>query len=336
MKYIKKYKLFEELRKIVSDSSSTGRTKSIDWVYNDDTDNPKSSGSGVLLRQDLKDREFQDLVNIFGKDTPPYVIKNLINGSRNSKRMSKFIVTMNNLQFLKDKQKELGELYCEYCNKGPLVIYDINPLDVTPENINNPNYRFNSKFSAVDGATADHKTAQSRGGNKLDYSNLAVCCSSCNKSKGNMSYEDWMYKLSKNESMSSFDLATSANIGDILSESHIYDYAQRLHRNEEDFIDGDISERIGEYSKYKLELVNISDINIDEWEIDEDKVLEYEEEYKNRQDYPPIVIGDKDNISCMVYKNGKYVYQHTIIDGTHRVNALYNLGIDKVKAWVGI
>ena len=188
----------EELRRVVSDSSSRGRTKSIDWIYDEEPENPKLPSAGILLRQDLRGQEFQDLMNSLAPGTPQYVIKNILQNSKNPKRVNSFIVTMNNLQFLKDKQKEIGELYCEYCNKGPLKIYDINS-EISPEKIDDPNYRINPKFSKLDGATADHKTPMSKGGEKLDYSNLAVCCSDCNTKKGNMSYEDWMRAISKNE-----------------------------------------------------------------------------------------------------------------------------------------
>ncbi len=189
MKYIKEYNDFLlELRKVVTSSSGSGRTKFIDWVHDDPID-AKSPSSGILLKQQLSDREFQDMVDLFDPGTPKKGIK-----KPSDSRMDKFKVTMNNLQFLKDRAKEIGELRCEYCNKGPLVIYDINMKDVTPERIADRNYRF-TKFKSSDGATCDHKVPQSKGGDKFDYSNLAVCCYRCNKLKDDMSYEDWMERL---------------------------------------------------------------------------------------------------------------------------------------------
>ena len=47
---------------------------------------------------------------------------------------------------------------------------------------------------------------------------------------------------------------------------------------------------------------------------------DYIKEYKNSNNYPPIVLND----------------EYGIIDGTHRVNALERLGLKEVKAWVGI
>lgn len=196
MKYIKEYKDFLlELRKVVTNSSGSGRTKSIDWIH-DDPEDAKSTNAGILLNQQLRDKEFQDMADVFTPGTPDYVVKDFIKKAGNSSRMDKFKVTMNNLQFLKDRAKEVDELRCEYCNKGPLVIYDINLNNVTPEQIEDKNHRF-TKFRESDGATCDHKQLQSKGGDKFNYSNLAVCCSRCNKLKGNMSYEDWMRKLSE-------------------------------------------------------------------------------------------------------------------------------------------
>ena len=56
----------------------------------------------------------------------------------------------------------------------------------------------------------------------------------------------------------------------------------------------------------------------------DDFIEEYKEKYQVKGNYPPIVL-DKVHY-------GRY----TIIDGTHRVNALHQLGEEKVLAWVGI
>ena len=193
MKYVK---LFEAFKRVLSDSSGSGRTKHFDNIYDDPID-AKSPSAAILLKKDLEDQEYQDMFGIVPNKS---ILKKYIKSSGSNrliKRIEKFKVTMNNLQFLKDKAKE-GELRCEYCDKGPLVIYDINPKDATPENINNPNYRFNSRFNPADGATCDHKQPQSKGGDKFDYSNLAVCCHKCNKDKGNKDYETWLKIIGKN------------------------------------------------------------------------------------------------------------------------------------------
>lgn len=187
---MKHLRLFEEFKKVLTSSSGSGRTKHFDNIFDDPID-AKSPSASILLKKDLEEREQEDLIDILPNKQ---AIRQYIKRSGNDKlikRIDKFRVTMNNLQFLKDKAKE-GELRCEYCNKGPLVIYDINKKDATPENLSNPKFRFNSKFSPKDGATCDHKQPQSKGGDKFDYSNLAVCCYQCNKEKGNKDYDTWM------------------------------------------------------------------------------------------------------------------------------------------------
>lgn len=180
---IKSYTDFinEELQRVISDQSGSGRTRSIDTIL-DDPSSAKSPSSSILLRKKLKDQEFDDLKNLLSitgyKDVPDWVIKDMAKNGLEEPKLKKLRVTLNNLKFLKDKAEE-GELYCEYCNKGPLKIYD-----------------FKEEFNKEDGATCDHKHPQSKGGDKFDYSNLAVCCHECNKKKGNMTWDEWMKYLS--------------------------------------------------------------------------------------------------------------------------------------------
>jgi len=177
--------IINELQKFVSDRTQSGKTKWIDWIY-DDPSSSKSQSASILLKKkylDLEDKEIEDIV---GKK-PDWVKRRL---KINPTKYNKLLVTLNNLKFLKDKLEE-GPLYCEYCNKGPLVIYDFDESSLE-KGLDNPNMRFNTKFNPVDGATCDHKIPQSKGGNKFDYSNLSVSCYRCNRKKGNMNYEDWI------------------------------------------------------------------------------------------------------------------------------------------------
>jgi len=121
-------------------------------------------------------------------------------------------------------------------------------------------------------------------------------------------------------------MLVDANINDILSGSDIYKYVEQLHRNKDDFFEGDLGERIWS----KLLYIPISDIIIDEYEIDTDYVDEYINKYKETNNYPPIVL-DRD-ISYN-YKN-KYKNKYSIIDGNHRTNSLNDSGVKLVKAWV--
>ena len=115
------------------------------------------------------------------------------------------------------------------------------------------------------------------------------------------------------------------NVGDIYSESDIYSYIQKLHRNDDDFYDGDIGERIERFPKYIVKEVMIDKICMDEYELDNDYVDEYIEKYKEIGTYPPIVLGYYDNN-----------WGYDIIDGTHRANALKILGLKTIISFVGL
>jgi disulfide oxidoreductase YuzD len=115
-------------------------------------------------------------------------------------------------------------------------------------------------------------------------------------------------------------LTNNIKVGETYDEADVYAYTQRIHHTKDDFIDGDLGDRIEKYKSYVVKEVSISDIDIDEFYIDDDLVDEYKEKIKNKDTYPPIVL-NKD---------------YSIIDGTHRVNALNELGYKKVIAFVGI
>ena len=113
----------------------------------------------------------------------------------------------------------------------------------------------------------------------------------------------------------------NAKIGDVLPEEDIYQYIQSIHDDyESSFIDGDLGDRIEEFEEYELKMIPTSEIDIDEFSLDTSKMKDYIKEYKNSNNYPPIVLND----------------EYGIIDGTHRVNALERLGVKEVKSWVGI
>lgn len=111
---------------------------------------------------------------------------------------------------------------------------------------------------------------------------------------------------------------SNAIIGTVLPESDIYQYVEWIHKNQEDFREGDLAQRIEYHSFYKLTEIPLNKINLEEWMVDEDKVEEYVEFYQKNKKYPPIVIDD----------------EFSIIDGTHRANALNQLGFETIKAWI--
>lgn len=44
-------------------------------------------------------------------------------------------------------------------------------------------------------AVTHHRITLSKGGDKFDYKNLAVCCYQCNQQKKNMDYDVWLQKI---------------------------------------------------------------------------------------------------------------------------------------------
>jgi len=120
-------------------------------------------------------------------------------------------------------------------------------------------------------------------------------------------------------------LNTDNQIGKIYSESDVYDYIYDIHRNKEDFDEGDLSDRIGQFIHYKIMEIPTSKINMDEWELDEDYMNDYIEKYKEMGSYPLIVLGDYDDR-----------WGYTIIDGNHRANALRKLGFKTIVCFVGL
>lgn len=257
MKNIKLYKDFinEELQKIVSKSGS-GKTKYIDTIF-DEPSSSKSPASGILLRKQLSDQEFDDLKSILSDE--------IVGSFKKDKKgklskVDKFKITLNNLKFLKDKAKK-GDLYCEYCNKGPLVIYDFNPDNIDSVQINNPKFRFNTKFNEKDGATCDHREPVSKGGDKFDYSNLAVSCYPCNKRKGNISYSEWLRRLNESQDFSEIDVDEIEDIMiDIKSEFDLnLSVVQTTSNRVQVILTGYIQKEIKEISNFTKELSDCID-----------------------------------------------------------------------------
>lgn len=118
---------------------------------------------------------------------------------------------------------------------------------------------------------------------------------------------------------------TEMNIGDVYDESDIYSYVQKLHRNDFDFWDGDIGERIEMFDKYKVALIQIDKIDTDTYELDEDYMDDYIEKYNRLGSYPPIILG---------YYDDRWGYD--IIDGNHRANALKEAGLKSIVCFVGL
>lgn len=86
------------------------------------------------------------------------------------------------------------------------------------------------------------------------------------------------------------------------SNDEVANLVKSLHKNKEDFNDGDLLERIYKYPYYKLETIPLNFIEADEWHTEEERILDYAQ---RGSEFPPIVLTP----NC------------AIIDGSHRVKA---------------
>ena len=114
------------------------------------------------------------------------------------------------------------------------------------------------------------------------------------------------------------DIDKNQKIGDILENYDVLDYVTSFH-SRDDFDDSDFYERIMEFDHFKYEIVDIEKIDLDSFYVDEEIINEYIKDFKESGTYPPPVL--KNDLE--------------IIDGTHRLNALYELGIKKVRCYIG-
>jgi hypothetical protein len=206
---IRKFEGFRNELYLIIKKTSSGRTSIREQIMYEPV-SPKSPAASVLLRKSLEEKEFEDVIDLIS--ISEYDLKKIIRtpDSVGYKKISKFLLAINNLRFLKQKAQE-GELFCEYCGKGPMVIYDFNPDEFTTKNLMDSNYRFNTKFNPEDGATTDHRNPKSKGGDKYEKSNLAVSCYICNREKDNMEYYQWL-EIVKNRNPDQWEKLNKANL----------------------------------------------------------------------------------------------------------------------------
>ena len=118
------------------------------------------------------------------------------------------------------------------------------------------------------------------------------------------------------------NLYTHSNQKKKVSEEELYMMCEDIHHTPDDFIDGDLAERIEEYSEYELVEIDLDkDVDLDEWNICDETVSEYAEEIKEDISDLPI---------SLISHSG------SIIDGSHRLNALKKTGRKKTLAYRGI
>lgn len=132
----------------------------------------------------------------------------------------------------------------------------------------------------------------------------------------NEKIEEWKINWLKD-----FDALT---IGQKVDSNDVYEYILAFHdRHElEDEDTEDILRRVDSAHHFEYQLIDISEIDTDRFDTEDDVIEEYEETIIG-DNYPPIVVLDEPP------------YAYEIIDGAHRCKALMRKGIKKVKAFVG-
>ena len=163
------FEMFLEMIKIETGRSGTGLTKQFDLIFNE-IENPKTHAHMVALNDKLRKLELSSMFGIVAdKDELGLVedqvkfLKRLFRTGRlpkAEKAIKQLKIALNNQKFLYS-EKEKGSLNCSYCHRKNLKIYD---------------FTKGQKFREKDGATCDHKVPISKGGDKYDFSNMAVSC----------------------------------------------------------------------------------------------------------------------------------------------------------------
>jgi hypothetical protein len=115
--------------------------------------------------------------------------------------------------------------------------------------------------------------------------------------------------------------------GQLLSPSEVFDLVEEIHGREEDFYEGDITDRIWKYPQYEFQPeFELIKLDLAEWSVDFDLVHEWVEDPEfSFETLPPIVVGH------YVRNNNR----HSIIDGIHRANYVLALGRHSIPAFVG-
>ncbi len=96
---------------------------------------------------------------------------------------------------------------------------------------------------------------------------------------------------------------------------------RKIHRDENDFVEGDITDRIYWFNNYVLGELEIGALDLYEYEIDEDLIEDYIDHIKDSPKTMPPIVYDPINGS--------------IIDGIHRANAYARLGKVTIPAYIG-
>ena len=102
----------------------------------------------------------------------------------------------------------------------------------------------------------------------------------------------------------------------------IFNQVKEIHREFRDIEEGDLPDRIYWFDEYKTSQIPLSQIDLNEFEVDEDLVEDYIEYIKDSPKTMPPIVYDP--------------VAGSVIDGMHRANAYARLGYDSIPAYVGL
>ena len=134
-------------------------------------------------------------------------------------------------------------------------------------------------------------------------------------------YNTWIDKIEKVESASDkYPL--------VVDSTFIARLVTEIHSNERDFEEGDLLDRVYDYSAHDFVLyeVDLKDISYKGYYIDDDTVDEYME--KPMDTMPPIIL------DTPLTEDNEPLDLFLLIDGAHRCTTLEKLGISKIKAYI--
>lgn len=103
--------------------------------------------------------------------------------------------------------------------------------------------------------------------------------------------------------------------------NELEDLIEQIHRNKDDILEGDLLSRINSVDFYELVEIPLNELDLNEWDKDEDLIKEYLK--KDIKTIPPIIVHK--------YQDKDY----SIVDGIHRANVYHHKGMFYIKAFVG-
>lgn len=134
-------------------------------------------------------------------------------------------------------------------------------------------------------------------------------------------YNFWIDKIKKVET--SYDKYPL-----LVNKFFISNMVREIHQNEIDFEEGDLLERIEDYSGYNFVLyeVELDEISYKGYDIDESAVDEYIEE--PIETMPPIIL------ETPLTDDNEPLGFFPLIDGAHRCRAIEEMGLKKIRAYI--